>query len=254
MRSAAKLIVSRGAGRDRRQTVSAKARRCWRRRCGRCGRPTTILAKARDERGPLDLDLPERKILLDGEGRVADVIVPERLTAHRLIEEFMIQANVAAAETLEEHRTRAASIACMSAPSKEKLTALRDFLATLDMKLPHAGDAEPEPLQRHSGASQGACRSPISSTRWCCARSRRPCTRLRTSATSVCICKRYAHFTSPIRRYADLLVHRALVRALKLGAGGFTDEEIGDLDRDSRRRSRQAERRAMAAERDTSIG
>ena len=93
------------------------------------------LARARAERGPLELDLPERKILLDEAGRVRGVVSPPRLDAHRLIEEFMIAANVAAAETLEAKRTPLI-YRVHDAPSKEKLAALGEFLATLGLKLP----------------------------------------------------------------------------------------------------------------------
>ena len=97
---------------------------------------------ARDKRQPLDLDLPERKILLDEQGRVAKVVTPERLAAHRLIEEFMIQANVAAAETLEQKHTPVV-YRIHDQPSKEKLSSLRDFLDTLGMKLPQASTLKP---------------------------------------------------------------------------------------------------------------
>ena len=100
------------------------------------------LARARDTRGPLDLDLPERKIVLDEEGRVAGVVIPERLAAHRLIEEFMIQANVAAAEALGAKRSPLV-YRVHDEPSAEKLKNLRDFLDTLDMKL--ARDATLKP-------------------------------------------------------------------------------------------------------------
>jgi ribonuclease R len=92
------------------------------------------LSRARDTRGPLDLDLPERKIVLDEEGRVARIMIPERLAAHRLIEEFMIQANVAAAEALEAKRSPLV-YRVHDEPSAEKLKNLRDFLDSLDMQL-----------------------------------------------------------------------------------------------------------------------
>ena len=97
-----------------------------------------VLSAARDAREPLDLDLPERKIVLDAEGRVARVITPERLAAHRLIEEFMIQANVAAAEMLEARKAPVV-YRVHEPPSKEKLTALHDFLDSLSIKFPAAG-------------------------------------------------------------------------------------------------------------------
>ncbi|HWA20701.1 MAG TPA: RNB domain-containing ribonuclease, partial [Devosia sp.] len=86
------------------------------------------MAKARDRRGPLDLDLPERKIILDDKGMVADIRIPERLEAMRLIEEMMIAANVAAAETLEKRKS-ALLYRVHDTPSREKLAALREFLS-----------------------------------------------------------------------------------------------------------------------------
>ncbi len=141
------------------------------------------VAAARDKRQPLDLDLPERKILLDEKGRVAKVVTPERLAAHRLIEEFMIQANVAAAETLEQKNTPVV-YRIHDQPSKEKLSSLRDFLDTLGMKLPQASTLKPGALQRHPRAAPRRCPSPTSSTRWCCAARARPSTTSTTSATS----------------------------------------------------------------------
>lgn len=206
------------------------------------------LDRARKVRAPLDLDLPERKILLDPQGRVADVIVPERLAAHRLIEEFMIQANVAAAETLEAKRTPLI-YRVHESPSKEKLIALGEFLATIDITLPKAGVIKPDHFNRILDRARGSDIAELVSE-----------VVLRAQAQAVYSpandghfglnLRRYAHFTSPIRRYADLIVHRALVRALGLGAGGLTDEEIGALEPIAQAVS-DLERRAMMAERET---
>ena len=96
------------------------------------------LKSARDARDPLDLDLPERKILLKPDGTVDRVITPERLDAHRLIEEFMILANVAAAETLERAHTPLI-YRVHDEPAPEKIEALREFLHSLDISLPRGG-------------------------------------------------------------------------------------------------------------------
>ncbi len=206
------------------------------------------LCKARDIRAPLDLDLPERKIVLDAEGRVANVIVPERLDAHRLIEEMMIQANVAAAETLEQKK---ASLVYRvhEPPSKEKLTSLRDFLSTVDMTLPTAGAMKAGHFNGILAQAKTSQYAELINE-----------VVLRSQAQAVYApnnaghfglnLRRYAHFTSPIRRYADLIVHRALVRALGLGAGGITDEEVESLVETAESIS-QLERRAMSAERET---
>ena len=141
------------------------------------------MVRARDKRGPLDLDLPERKIILDDKGMVADVRTPERLEAHRLIEEMMIAANVAAAETLEKHKS-ALLYRVHDTPSREKLTALREFLSSLDLPFAKSEARCGRPTstafskKRAPTARSSRCR------RWCCAARRRPNTRPRTTATS----------------------------------------------------------------------
>ena len=206
------------------------------------------LKSARDRREPLDLDLPERKILLDKEGRIAGVIVPERLDAHRLIEEMMIQANVAAAETLESKRTPVV-YRIHDQPSPEKLKGLKDFLETLGIKVPNAGELKPAAFNRILAKAKTMPVPELINE-----------VVLRSQAQAEYNPQnighfgpnlpRYAHFTSPIRRYADLLVHRALIRALKAGDGGLDDSEIPRLPEICRAIS-EAERRAMAAERET---
>ena len=179
------------------------------------------MTRARDERQPLDLDLPERKILLKGDGTVDRVITPERLEAHRLIEEFMILANVAAAETLE--RARVPLIYRVhDEPAMEKVQALREFLATLDIPFAKGGVLKPEAFNRILARVKGRDAEQLVNE-----------VVLRTQAQAEYAAenyghfglnlRRYAHFTSPIRRYADLIVHRGLIRALKLGHDGLPD-------------------------------
>jgi len=206
------------------------------------------LRAAREARGPLDLDLPERKILLRPDGTVDRVIVPERLDAHRLIEEFMIQANVAAAETLEERRTPLV-YRVHDAPSPAKLEALREFLQSLDIKLPKAGNLRPANFNGILARVRGSATEQLVNE-----------VVLRSQAQAEYApdnyghfglnLRRYAHFTSPIRRYADLIVHRALIRALGLGPGGLPEGAEGELAEIGRVIS-AAERRAMVAERET---
>lgn len=207
------------------------------------------LHAAREMREPLDLDLPERKLVLKPDGTVDRVIMPPRLDAHRLIEEFMILANVAAAETLE--RARVPLIYRVhDEPSLEKLHALREFLASIDISLPKAGALRPglfnHILMRAKGTEHETLVNEIV---------------LRTQAQAEYAAenyghfglalRRYAHFTSPIRRYADLVVHRALIRALKLGPDGLpADQDAAALGEIAARIS-VAERRAMTAERET---
>ena len=208
----------------------------------------TVL-RARDARGPLDLDIPERKIVLKSDGTVDRVIMPARLEAHRLIEEFMILANVAAAETCERAKT-ALIYRVHDEPSPEKLNALREFLATLDINLPKGGALRPDGfnaiLSRVKGRDVERLVNEVV---------------LRTQAQAEYSAenfghfglnlRRYAHFTSPIRRYADLVVHRALVRAVKLGADGLPDgvdaRSLGEIAANIS----ATERRAMKAERET---
>ena len=206
------------------------------------------LAAARDAREPLDLDLPERKILLKGDGTVDRVITPPRLDAHRLIEEFMILANVAAAETLERaHLPFVYRV--HDEPGLEKVQALREFLASLDIPFAKAGALKPAQFNRVLARVKGSEYEKLVNE-----------VVLRTQAQAEYAAenyghfglalRRYAHFTSPIRRYADLIVHRALIRALKLGDGGLPDQDPGTLSEIAARIS-AAERRAMTAERET---
>jgi ribonuclease R len=207
------------------------------------------LKKARAERQPLDLDLPERKLLLLPDGTLDRVVVPPRLEAHRLIEEFMILANVCAAETLER-----AHIPLLyrvhDEPSAEKLEGLREVLASIGIKLPKQGAMRPglfnAILKRVEGTPHQAFINEVV---------------LRTQAQAEYApenyghfglnLRRYAHFTSPIRRYADLIVHRGLIGALRLGKDGLSPSVTVAALAEIGARISAAERRAMAAERDT---
>jgi ribonuclease R len=207
------------------------------------------IKRARDDRAPLDLDLPERKIVLTAHNTVDRVVTPERLDAHRLIEEFMILANVAAAETLE--RAQIPLIYRVhDEPDAERVNAMREFLKTLDISLPKAGALRPVQfnhiLERVKGRDVEKLVNEVV---------------LRTQAQAEYAAenyghfglnlRRYAHFTSPIRRYADLIVHRALIRALKLGNDGLPDHEDARSLGEVAARISATERRAMKAERET---
>nr|WP_307057736.1 ribonuclease R [Ancylobacter vacuolatus] len=205
--------------------------------------------QARDARAPLDLDLPERKILLKPDGTVDRVIVPERLDAHKLIEEFMILANVAAAETLEEKHIPLI-YRVHDQPSLEKMSGLRDFLQTLDIKLPKTDAVRPAQFNDILARVAGSELAPLVNQ-----------VILRSQAQAEYAnenyghfglhLRRYAHFTSPIRRYADLIVHRALVRALGLGRDGLPETVTPEQLAEIAARISASERRAMAAERET---
>ena len=205
--------------------------------------------RARNERQPLDLDLPERKILLKADGTVDRVITPERLEAHRLIEEFMILANVAAAETLE--RARSPLIYRVhDEPAMEKVQALHEFLATLDIPFAKGGVLKPEAFNRILSRVKGRDAEQLVNE-----------VVLRTQAQAEYAAenyghfglnlRRYAHFTSPIRRYADLIVHRGLIRAMKLGHEGLPDGTDQKSLAEVSAQISATERRAMLAERET---
>ncbi|WP_242390479.1 ribonuclease R [Pararhodospirillum photometricum] len=208
------------------------------------------LSRARHKRGCLELDLPERRVILDDSGTVIAVAPRARLDSHRLIEDFMIAANVAAAETLEA-KGRPCLYRVHDQPTPEKLIALADFLATLSLPF-HKGTVQRAGqfngiLERVRGTAHEAMVNDVV---------------LRSQAQAEyspdnighfgLSLRRYAHFTSPIRRYADLVVHRSLIRALGLGEDGLPDgageglAEIGRHITATERRAAQAERDAVS--------
>ena len=209
---------------------------CWR-----------ALATARNAREPLDLDLPERRVVLDEKGRILSVAPRERLDAHRLIEDYMIAANVAAAKALEAKRAPV-MYRVHEPPTREKLVALKDYLdtfgvplalgqvirpATFNRVLERVGEADhrPQIMEQVLRTQTQAYYAPANHGHFGLALGS------------------YGHFTSPIRRYADLAVHRALVVAYDLGPGGarLPDDEMERVGESIS----QLERRAMEAERDT---
>jgi len=207
------------------------------------------LLAARTERGALDLDLPERTVVLDEQGRVASVAPRPRLDSHRLIEEFMVLANVAAAEELERLH-----MPCMyrvhAPPSDEKLEALRGFLATLGISLPPGNQVHPRDFDRVLRRYAGTAESQLISEVMLRSQSQAAYSPDNIGHFGLAL-PRYAHFTSPIRRYADLLVHRALIKGLRLDRDGITDDqvaafaEVGDRITATERRAQQAERDAI---------
>ena len=210
---------------------------CWR-----------ALAKARDARAPLELDLPERRVVLDEKGRIMSVAPRERLDSMRLIEDYMIAANVAAAKALEAKKAPV-MYRVHEPPSREKLIAMKDYLDTFDVPfalgqvirpatfnhiLDRVGDADfrPQIMEQILRTQTQAYYAPGNHGHFGLALGS------------------YAHFTSPIRRYADLIVHRSLTAAHKLGPGGLTETEAASMDAIGQGIS-ALERRAMEAERDT---
>lgn len=205
--------------------------------------------RARDARDPLELDIPERKILLKADGTVDRVVVPKRLQAHQLIEELMILANVAAAETLEK-KALPLIYRVHDEPSLEKVQALKDFLRTLDLPLAKGGPLRPSLFNRVLAQVAGRDYEHLVNE-----------VVLRSQAQAEYSAenyghfglnlRRYAHFTSPIRRYADLIVHRALIRGLALGAGALPAQVSLEALSEIAAQISATERRAMKAERET---
>jgi len=207
-----------------------------------------VLQIARNRRGTLDLNLPEKKILLDDRGRVRDVYVPARLETHRLIEEMMIAANVAAAEVLQQ-ATQPLIYRIHDQPSLVKQEILRDFLHTLGLTLARGVDLTPDRLNMILKQAEGQKIQELVNQMVLRAQAQAEYSPDNIGHFGLGL-KNYAHFTSPIRRYADLVVHRALIKALKLGDDGLKPTQEARLGEISAAIS-AAERRAMAAERET---
>ncbi|MEL7042052.1 MAG: ribonuclease R [Pseudomonadota bacterium] len=205
------------------------------------------LSAAREKRGPLELDLPERKVEMGEDGAVLGIRTKERFKAHKLIEEFMIQANVCAAEELEKRKTPLL-YRVHDTPSDAKIAALSEFLKTLDIKWPLGERTQTHRFNRlladFDATEHAEAVSEIV---------------LRTQSQAIYSPEnighfglnlaKYAHFTSPIRRYSDLIVHRALIKALKFGPDGLPEKQVAQLDETAEHLVR-TERRSMAAERD----
>lgn len=205
------------------------------------------LLAAREARGTLELDLPERRVTLDKAGRVTAVTPRARLDSHRLIEEFMVAANVCAAEELEA-RGQPCMYRLHDRPSDQKLEGLRQFLDSFGLSLPASDRLRPRDFQHLLDLVKGRPEERLVHE-----------TVLRAQAQAAyapdnighfgLALPRYAHFTSPIRRYADLLVHRALIRGKKLGDDGLTESEAGRAA-ETGEHITATERRAAAAERE----
>lgn len=205
------------------------------------------LKAARDRREPLDIDSPERKIRIGEDGSVQGVQVRERFDAHKLIEEMMIQANVAAAEALEDKKIPLI-YRVHDKPGSEKIENLSGFLSTVGLKWTKAERPSPKRFNHVLKLAKGGDHYETVNE-----------VVLRSQSQAVydtnnlghfgLNLNKYAHFTSPIRRYADLTVHRGLIRAYRLGEDGQTDEERSQLAAIAEETTAN-ERRAMAAERD----
>jgi ribonuclease R len=210
---------------------------CWR-----------ALFAARQKRDPLELDLPERRVMLDEKGRIMSIAPRDRLDAHRLVEDYMIAANVAAARALEAKKAPV-MYRVHEPPSREKLVALKDYLKTFGIEFALGQVIKPGTFNRiiermGDAAGREEIMEQLLRTQM---QARYAPERLGHFGLALAT---YAHFTSPIRRYADLLVHRALVSAYKLGDGGLPPGEEERFEQIGEQIS-MLERRAMEAERET---
>lgn len=207
----------------------------------------SILKRAREKRGALEIDLPERKALIDEKGRVKAIVPRTRLASHQLIEELMVLANVAAASALED-KDAPCLYRVHDRPSFDRLEATREFLKEMGYSLPKSDDLQPKNINHILKLSAERPDKELIHTLL-----------LRTQSQAVyspdnlghfgLALEKYAHFTSPIRRYADLIVHRSLVQAYHLGEGGLDDRQKTELVEIAQHIS-DTERRSMVAERD----
>lgn len=206
------------------------------------------LAENRRNRGVMELDLPERRVTFDDKGEIKGIVPRVRHESHKLIEEFMIAANVAAAETLEAKKS-----ACMyrvhAEPPRDKVEALREFLKTVDIPLAKGQVLQPGHFTRILEQAKDTPHSHLVSQVVLRSQSQALYSPENLGHFGLAL-RRYCHFTSPIRRYSDLLVHRSLVSSLRLGPGGLEADhkdfaEMGDHISKTERRSAVAERSAV---------
>ena len=206
------------------------------------------LKKSKDFRQPLDLDLPERKVELFKNGRVKAVVLKERFDSHRLIEEFMILANVAAAEELSKARSEFL-YRVHEEPTPEKLNALREVAQSAGFNLAKGQVLQTSHLNDLLTKSKQSDLSELISMTTLRSMSQAYYSRENFGHFGLAL-KKYAHFTSPIRRYSDLITHRALISSLGLGCDGLKEMDSEKLEGTAKHIS-DTERRSMVAERDT---
>jgi ribonuclease R len=207
-----------------------------------------ILKQARAEREPLAIELPERRVHVNEKGEVTKVTIRDRFDAHKLIEEFMVQANVAAAEALDK-KTVQSIIRLHEAPDRDKLQGLMDFLPALDLKFTLSERVTPKRFNRLLKQAEDKDLAETVGMAVLRSQSQAVYSADGSSGHFGLNLRHYAHFTSPIRRYADLVVHRALIKTFNLGEDGTSTEEASRLKEIAEHIS-STERRAMVAERD----
>lgn len=206
-----------------------------------------ILQKAREFRGTLDLEIPERQVIWNEEGHIEDIHPRPRLDSHRLIEEFMILANVAAAQQLE-----ALQAPCLyrvhDEPNPEKIFIFRELIEGLGFSFPKSQAITPRAFLHLLKAAHGSPHQALISQLTLRAQAQATYHPENIGHFGLNL-KKYSHFTSPIRRYADLIVHRSLISALKLGNDGLLEETdisaVGEQVSMTERRAASAERTAL---------
>jgi ribonuclease R len=206
------------------------------------------LDRARRDRGTLDLDLPERVVELDDDAEPTRIVARERLDAHRLIEEFMVLANVAAAETLVG-RKRETLFRVHDKPQPDKIEALTQFLHGLGLAAKAHHLRTPRDFERLLARVKDHPLAETINGYILRAQSQAVYSPENIGHFGLNL-RHYAHFTSPIRRYADLVVHRALIEALDLGGGGRRHEreplsQLGEQVSGCERRAMEAERKTV---------
>lgn len=214
-----------------------------------------ILQEMRKQRGSIDFDLPEPEIILGLTGQTEAIIKSERNFAHQLIEEFMLAANEAVARFVTEQELPFI-YRVHEAPDPQKLTAYRDFILPFGFTLEMQGDkVTPQAMQRliTDAAGKPEERMVNYGLLRCMKQARYAAENFgHFGLASGC----YTHFTSPIRRYPDLIVHRLLKLALERKEGSLSKKGQRELERISSTLSEAAEhtstreRVAMEAERD----
>ncbi len=203
---------------------------------------------ARAARQPLDLDLPERRIVLGDDGAVLSVAFKDPLDAHKVIEEFMVMANVAAAEELITRRTPLL-FRVHEEPTPEKIEALREVAAGAGLVLAKGQVLQTRHLNKLLAGAQGGEFDELINMATLRSMTQAYYAPQNFGHFGLAL-KNYAHFTSPIRRYSDLIVHRALIKAHHWGDDGLSADDIEHLAETATQIS-ETERRSMAAERDT---
>ena len=205
------------------------------------------LLSARKARGTVDLDLPERRVKVDDRGHVVSIETLDRLDSHRLIEEFMITANVAAAETLDR-KSAPCIFRVHDQPSVEKMESLRETLAPMGIRIAKGQVFKPALFQKIVSEANGTPEAPMINMAVLRSQSQAEYSPANIGHFGLAL-RRYAHFTSPIRRYSDLLVHRSLVTLLHLGKDGLGPQD-GDRFAEMGKQVSFTERRAVDAERE----